>query len=165
MASIKLKEKVQIDDMIPRPDFSYNRGKPKEDGSFDIITGRVLGLRIAWPQRDTLAEDSPYTRVNLYGIGFEIEKENNDKWMVKFGTVFSYKEIMDREMPDYATGDISVKIKLRKDISSFLPMYGKKIRVAYRGMKTVCSNCFDVGHIKANCGSPRVSWILIISKP
>lgn len=79
--------------------------------------------------------------------------------MTKFGNVFSYEEIMDRDSPEYATGDISVKIKLRKDIPSFLPMYGKKIRVAYRGMKTVCSNCFDVGHIKANCESEQVSWI------
>jgi len=80
--------------------------------------------------------------------------------MEKFGDVMSEPmDILDRECPDIATGDISIIMKLHKQIPSFLPMYGKKIRVAYRGMTTVCSNCYDVGHMRIGCENQRANYL------
>lgn len=161
IASIKLKNKVQIDDLIMRPDFSYNKGKQREDGSFDIITGRVLGLKTLRPppMRHHQQPKPDFTRVNVYGLNFEISKGELELWLSKFGEVLNYEDIMDRELPTCATGDLSVRMKLRKDIPCFLPMYGKKIRIAYRGMPTLCANCFGQGHIRNECTSTRVTWI------
>lgn len=162
IASLKLKQEVQIDSLFQRADFSYNRGERKEDGSFDIITGRILGLRNPPPsKRDGQQEPQTpgFTRVNIYGLDFEIDQEKVRKWMEVFGEILEFDEIMDRELPELATGDISVKMKLKRQIPCFLPMYGKRIRVAYRGMSSICSNCFAVGHFRKDCRNDRVQWL------
>jgi len=91
-------------------------------------------------------------------------KEQILNWMGKYGEIMSEPmDILDRECPDIATGDISVIMKLHKQIPSFLPMYGKKIRVAYRGMTTVCSNCYDVGHMQIGCENERTNYLDYVS--
>jgi len=41
----RLKNPLLIDDLFSRDDFSYNRGEQKPDGSYDIVCGRILGMR------------------------------------------------------------------------------------------------------------------------
>ena len=80
--------------------------------------------------------------------------------MSKFGEIMGpYEDIMDKNLPTIATGDISVVMKLRKNIPSFLPMFGKKIRITYRGMQDVCANCYGVGHQKSTCKNHRTDWL------
>jgi len=80
--------------------------------------------------------------------------------MAKFGEIIHEPhDILDRECPEIATGDMSIIIKLSKQVPSFLPMYGKKIRVAYRGMTVVCSNCFDVNHVRVECENERANFL------
>jgi len=146
----RLKEKICIDTAFSRDDFSYNRGERKPDGSYDIICGRIMGMRTRAPTTYQPRPPRPQapTRVNLYGCDFDLSKEQIMNWITKFGEVINEPQgILDRDCPDLATGDMSLLVNLNKQIPSFLPMYGKKIRVAYRGMTTVCSNCFDVNHI------------------
>jgi len=156
---MRLKAKVNIDDYFQRDDFSYNRGEKKADGSFDIICGRILGLRK--PKNTNSNPDrQTFTRVNLYGCEFDLTRDQIFAWMAKFGDIHSEPhDIMDRECPNIATGDMSIVMKLEKQIPSFLPMYGKKIRVAYRGMVPVCSNCFDVNHMRVECGNTRANYL------
>jgi len=154
----RLKEKINIDDMFPRDDFSYNRGAQKPDGSFDIICGRILGIKKQTP-RMTSSQPRP-TRVNLYGCEFDLTKEQITNWMSKFGLILNEpQDIMDRDCPDMATGDLSILLQLARQIPSYLPMYGKKIRVAYRGMTTICNNCFDVNHIRVECENARANYL------
>jgi len=42
-------------------------------------------------------------------------------------------------------------------------MYGKKIRIAYRGMVTVCSNCYDVNHMRVECPNTRANYLDYVS--
>jgi len=157
----RLKTQISVDQTFQRDDFSYNRGEKKPDGSYDIVCGRILGLKPKpnQPPRPQSSRDSR-TRVNLYGCEFDLSKEQILNWMAKFGEVLSEPmDILDRDCPDIATGDMSIIMRLSKQIPSFLPMYGKKIRVAYRGMTTVCSNCFDVGHMRIGCENQRASYL------
>ena len=80
--------------------------------------------------------------------------------MSKFGEiVHEPQDILDRDCPEIATGDMSVILNLKKPIPSFLPMYGKKIWVAYRGMTTICSNCFDINHMRVECDNQRANYL------
>jgi len=86
----RLKDKVQIDDVFSRDDFSYNRGEKKPDGSFDIVCGRILGLRKkneGAPNPQTRPPENRTTRVNLYGCEFDLTKEQVLNWMSKFGEI------------------------------------------------------------------------------
>jgi len=74
------------------------------------------------PERDNKV------RVNLYGCEFDLSKEQIFSWMAKFGEIVSKPmDILDRECPDIATGDMSIFMKLHKQVPAFLPMYGKKL--------------------------------------
>jgi len=159
----RLKEKICIDTTFTRDDFSYNRGEKKPDGSYDIVCGRILGLKNA-PVRNPPTERNSATRVNLYGCEFDLTKEQILNWMSKFREILSEPmDILDRECPEIATGDLSIIMRLNKQIPSFLPMYGKKIRIAYRGMTTVCSNCYDVGHMRIGCENQRANYLDYVS--
>jgi len=157
----RLKEKICLDTTFTRDDFSYNRGEKKPDGSDDIVCGRILGLRPKQNRPNTNIPDrDSKTRVNLYGCEFDLTKEQILNWMAKFGEIVSEPmDILDRECPEIATGDLSIIMKLTKQIPSFLPMYGKKIRIAYRGMSTICSNCYDVGHMRIGCENQRANYL------
>lgn len=77
-----LKEEKNIDDMFQRDDFSYNRGERKPDGSYDIICGRIMGLK---PTTKSPPNPQTATRVNLYGCEFDLTKTQIINWMAKFG--------------------------------------------------------------------------------
>jgi len=79
-------------------------------------------------QPPRLPKEKVPTRVNLYGCEFDLTKEQIINWMSKFGEiVHEPQDILDRDCPEIATGDMSVILNLKKPIPSFLPMYGKKI--------------------------------------
>jgi len=94
----------------------------------------------------------------------DLTKEQIINWTAKFGQILSEPlDILDRECPEIATGDYSIIMKLHKQIPSYLPMYGKKIRIAYRGMATICSNCNDVGHMRVSCKNQRANYLDYVS--
>lgn len=159
--NVKLNKRINIDSDIARPDFSYNRGAPKEDGSFDILNGRVLGVRrIGGPPQQDQRQNSPFTRVNIYGLHYEVSKEKLTEWLNKFGQLFGeFAEIMDRDDTSIGTGDLTCLMKITKPIPCFLPIAGKKIRVAYKDMQTICGNCFSIGHMVKDCKNRRRDWL------
>ena len=156
----KLKETIHLESAFPRDDFMYEREK---DNQRDFINGRILGYRKPPEQRTDQSQFNPIgntVRVNLYGCSYNFKREQVEEWIHHFGEQISaQEEIMDRERPSFGTGDISVKVKLRKHIPQFLPMYGKRIRVAYREMTSLCTNCFEPGHVRGGCTSERVPFV------
>jgi predicted metal-dependent hydrolase len=49
-------------------------------------------------------------------------------------------------------------MRLKKEVPQLLPMWGKRIRIYYRGVTKLCPNCFGA-HARKNCRSEKVSWI------
>ena len=60
------------------------------------------------------------------------------------------------------TGTYSVKMRLYSDLPQFVPIHGKRIRLYYRGIRKLCTNCFG-GHLRKNCSSPKVQWVEYVS--
>jgi hypothetical protein len=56
------------------------------------------------------------------------------------------------------TGTYSVKMRLNSDLPQFVPIHGKRIRLYYRGIKKLCTNCLG-GHLRKNCSLPKVQWV------
>ena len=156
----KLKESIHLESTFPRDDFMYERAK---DNLTDFINGRILGYRKPQELIPNETQFNPIgntVRVNLYGCSYNFKREQVEEWIQHFGDQISaQEEIMDKDRPSFGTGDISVRVKLRKHIPQFLPMFGKRIRVAYRGMTSLCTNCFEPGHVRFKCTSERVSFV------
>jgi hypothetical protein len=49
-------------------------------------------------------------------------------------------------------------MKLKKDIPQLLPMFGKRIRIYYRGVQKLCTKCFG-NHNRLHCRNDKVRWI------
>ena len=120
--------------------------------------------------------NGPWVRwVKLEGTGFDFNKENLKKWLNNFGTLQSEfeKDIMkfeddiiddddEDDLPKTSyvvSGKLAVKIEIREPIPQFLPAFGKKIKVHYRGIEKLCVNCYSGGHIRTECTNERVSWM------
>ena len=163
MIRFKLTDMINIDDLGEREDFSYNWGKPKADGSYDIINGRILGIRKRGASLNPSTFDpidQPLTKVSLFGCDFGFSRDMLVQWMGAFGTVLDEPlEIVDESIRGKGTGDFTINLKLKKNIPQFLPINGKKVRVSYRGMKRLCNSCFEPGHERRDCKAERILWI------
>ena len=56
------------------------------------------------------------------------------------------------------SGIYSVKIKLAKDIPQLLPIMGRRIKIQYKGVRRMCTNCFGQ-HPKQACRSQKLHWL------
>ena len=52
-------------------------------------------------------------------------------------------------------------MKLRKDIPQFLPMHGRKIRIYFKNMNKLCTNCYG-SHSRRQCTNERVPWVTYV---
>jgi hypothetical protein len=57
-----------------------------------------------------------------------------------------------------ALGTYSVKMKLSKEIPQLLPMYGKRVKIYYKGVSKLCFNCFGK-HQRKHCDVAKMPWI------
>ena len=63
---------------------------------------------------------------------------------------------LDPHADPVGNGTFSLKMRLQKEIPQLLPMWGKRIRIYYRGVTKPCPNCFGA-HVRKNCRSEKVS--------
>ena len=49
-------------------------------------------------------------------------------------------------------------MKLVKNIPQFLPVYGRRIRIYYKGINKLCTQCFGK-HNRRSCTNQKVPWI------
>ena len=56
-------------------------------------------------------------------------------------------------------GRLKVKMRIDEHIPQYLPINGRKVKVHYRGIPKMCTNCYQDGHIKFECPNEQVTWI------
>ena len=50
-------------------------------------------------------------------------------------------------------------MKISSEIPQYLPMFGHKAKIYYRGIKKMCTNCYQGGHYRKECQEKKVEWI------
>ena len=69
----------------------------------------------------------------------------------------------DDAMPPVGNGIYNVLMRLSSDLPNWVPVYGKKICLEYKGMRRQCNNCYGP-HIRRYCKSERASIEELASK-
>ncbi len=93
----------------------------------------------------------------------EFTDEQISAWLEHYGKIegeFIY--VFDKL--GYATDSLEVEVKLKKHIPEYLPMYGRKVRIFYLGMKRQCNNCLEIGHWKTECENESKDWFSFIEE-
>ena len=102
--------------------------------------------------------------VSIIGCEYRLTESEILNWLVKFGEVKSEitEEILQEEdrfqdptLPPVGNGTYLVTMKLKKDMPNWVPMYGRRVRLEYKGIRKQCNNCYGK-HIKKYCKSDKV---------
>ena len=124
-----------------------------EKGVLWVKTGKTVH---GWPAGSKL------TRLTLYNVIPETDKEIVIKELEKHGKIVSKEMILYPEDLTIRTGVVEVKIKLNK--GAIVPRYivdvktGNTVEVVDRDNKgKVCYRCLEQGHLKAQCTKERVT--------
>ena len=117
------------------------------------------------PVTDSRTEQIPDdgTRlVRIIGCEYKFTETEILDWLSCFGEVISEiaeepfgNEELEPDLPPVGNGVYIVKMRLSRDLPNWIPMFGRKICLEYRGMKRQCNNCYGP-HAKKFCRSERV---------
>ena len=168
VVKFKLKEKINIDALLAHEFFTLKRtfmiGKTLKTDEVDC---KIRGIRN--PEQSQPADSDPSIRwVKIEWSDYSLHHEKMMMWLEMFGTrAGELSEDIhpdsDSETSPIGSGTYSVKMKLTRDIPQLIPMFGKRIRIYYRGVQKLCTNCFG-GHSRLHCRKDKVRWIDYVLK-
>ena len=160
----KLKEQINMDNLASVEYFDLRR--TVSPTRTDIISCRIMGIRgmQAEPNYDGTANDVRWVKIE--NCEYLISNEKIGQWMELFGQPLSL--LGEDKFPDsdseggpLGNGTYSIKMKLARDIPQFLPMHGRKIRVYFKNMNKLCTNCYG-SHTRRQCTNEKVPWITYV---
>ena len=176
IVTFKLVNKFDIDQLASIEFFSFTRQGQKKDGSlFDQKLGcKIRGIRK--PNLPSHDHTDFQTRwVKIEGCEYRVEKAELMTWMNYLGdTITEITEDRinldeesgsDEENPGFSvgTGIYSVKMRITRDLPQFVPICGKRIRLYYRDIPKVCTQCFG-RHPRKGCLAQKVPWVKYVSE-
>ena len=160
----KLNSQINIDDLISTEHFEFERKIPVGNTlRTDIIACRIMGIRgmQSVPNYDTPGNDIRWVKIE--GCEYSLEEDQIQDWLKLYGEVLSpicedIHEDSDSDAQPIGNGTYSVKMKLNRDIPQYLPVHGRRIRIYYKGITKLCTNCFG-SHTRRSCTNEKVPWI------
>lgn len=173
----RTKETVDID-KLPKT-FEYSKSDFDRDGNeiSRTVTCEVRGVRdpnqAPQPRRDRVDDDNIFPKmrwIKLEGTGYDLKEGYLEKMLDFFGERKTRVEKEVLEFPDsesdeegakitLATGNLSVKVELRQDMPQFIPLYGQRVKVYYRGINKSCTKCYNLGHTSKECKNSKVTLV------
>ena len=60
------------------------------------------------------------------------------------------------KLPPVGNGTYQVKMRLKRDMPNWVPMYGRKVCFSYRGIKKQCNSCYGP-HLRKYCKNEKMS--------
>jgi hypothetical protein len=172
----KLLNEFDIDTLSTVEEFEFKRESKNRNGETicSIIGCKIRGIRQRRgpnPNQSTPYSDEGYRWVKIEGAEYRLERNQIGDWLSFWGDLES--EITEDKLEfdsddsegnhEIGNGTYSVKMKLRSDLPQFLPMFGKRIRVYYRGIIKKCTNCFGP-HARKSCDRAKTSWIQYVGE-
>lgn len=94
-----------------------------------------------------------FTIVRMHNIEYEIEDIMIQNCLQGYGSVIAIKrETWGKDMPfPVYNGTRSIKMILKKEIPSYIPMSGRKVWVSYTNQKKTCRFCDGNDHLVQDC--------------
>ena len=160
----KLKEQINIDGLHHLEFFEFKREyKMKGEWVTDTFECKIYGIRSETGEQSQSDPDPNIRWVKIEWTDYAIEENQILEWLNLFGEPAGdlSEEIhpnSDSDADPIGKGTFTIKMRLNRDIPQLLPMWGKRVRIYYRGVQKLCSNCFGT-HPRKNCRSDRVSWV------
>ena len=162
----KLKEQINIDEMQRIEYFEfYRRYSVKGEQRYDTFGCKINGIRTgSFEETTTESDPDPNVRwVKVEWVEYAVQEKQILEWLDMYGEQASElsEDIhpnSDSDADPVGSGTYSIKMRLKKEIPQLIPMWGKRIRIYYRGVTKLCANCFGT-HARKNCRSEKVSWI------
>ena len=160
----KLKEQINLDSLTAVEFFELERKVTPT--RTDVISCRIMGIRgmQAAPNFDGTANDVRWVKIENCEYAFE--EEEILEWLRLYGQPLSLlgEDMLpdsDSDADPLGNGTYSLKMKLAKDIPQFLPMHGRKIRIYFKNMTKLCTNCYRC-HTRRQCTNERVTWVVYV---
>ena len=163
----KLKSQINIDDLASVEHFDFERryfiGKEPRT---DIIHCRVMGIRSMQSVANFDSSENDVRWVKIEGCEYTLEDQQILDWLRLYGDPISpicedIHEDSDSDAEPIGNGTYSVKMKLNRDIPQFLPMFGRRIRIYYKGITKLCTQCFG-SHNRRQCQNEKVPWVIYV---
>jgi len=159
--TFRTKSRINID--MFQQLFSYEKKVLLDDGTSKTSTIKCMikGVRQKRPDDGTRT-------VTFEKCGWKITHAQIEQWASYYGQPLSkVREVTDDDIdPDVrpddnnvGCGNLQIDVKLKKIIPQFLPMHGYKVRVYYKDIPRVCTNCYQIGHLRKTCPNETKSWI------
>ena len=166
IATFKLVKPINIDMLESFQHFELKRSATvRGEERTSILKCMIRGIRTKQRVDGEGYTDTGMRWVKVEGCEFRVEKEQMIEWLSYFGEVKS--EITEDthggsddsadDLPPVGNGIYSVRMKLKRDMPQFVPMYGKRVRLYYRGIVKRCTNCFQP-HQRSQCKNEKVMW-------
>jgi len=121
--------------------------------------------------KDEPQNDGPITRwIKITGTAYNLNTAEIMRWLELYGNPLNAIKEEPISFPDegaesddenleFGSGTHSVQMKIHHTIPQYLPAFGRKVKIYYRGIETQCTNCYETGHIRASCQGKKISWI------
>jgi hypothetical protein len=167
----KLKQQHDIDKLYKIEFFDFKRSRGLE---VSTVSCKIRGVRdptrrneqatrqVRQPQEQWVDDGTRIVRI----IGCEyrlLESEILD-WLCLYGEVIT--EITEEpyedeqgsadKLPPIGNGTYLVTMRLKKDMPNWVPMYGRKVCLSYKGITKECNSCYGP-HLKKFCKNERMS--------
>jgi len=164
LISFRIKNKIDID-LLPAK-FSFDKEYCLDNGETIIKTFNcaIKGVR---PRTQTTVDDGT-RKVTFKKCGWKLTHPQVERWASYYGIVMSpvteaVRDDLDPDVqPEFNTvgnGDLQITVRLKRPIPQFLPMFGYKVRVFYKDIPRMCTNCFVTGHLKKDCPNQTKNWL------
>ena len=167
----KLKQQRDIDQLYRFEFFEFKRSKGQE---VSTISCKIRGLRdpetrteqalrpLRQPQEQHF--DDGTRLVRIIGCEYRLLESEILDWLSLYGDVISeiteepYLDADEPEdgLPPIGNGTYLVKMKMRRDMPNWVPMYGRKVCFSYRGIKKQCNSCFGP-HLRKYCKNEKMT--------
>ena len=163
--TLMMNEVFNMDDLTNKEFFTFERKYEKQGQEVtDLVGCKIRDVRHVHGNSEESNRSDDWTRiVKIEGCDYKVKPE------VIIGALSHYGEILTDLVEDVfedeedsegtnATGIYSIKMRLEKHIPQLLPLDGRRVKVYYRSMRKLCTNCFGK-HQKKDCKNQKMAWI------
>jgi hypothetical protein len=155
-ATFKLKTPTKIKEIFESAQFTYEKFLEEEDNGREVISGKILNFNVIKP-----AEIGDLVKISVK-TNLGVEANGVVNWLKIYGTVSSLGAFVVNPVSGLATDVYETEITLKKHVPEYLPMFGQKAMISYRGIPRMCNRCFLSGHMRKECNNTKRDWVAYI---